>query len=93
MLNPEQFHIRPFDPNEWRLFREFRLEALKAAPGVFATSYDEAAARSPQEWQDTIKGHAHQVFGLFDGQILIGITAVFTWRGDPSGQTAWHLAG
>lgn len=80
--------IRAFDAAEWALFREFRLEALKAAPGVFATSYEEAAARSPQEWQATIKGSAHQVFGLFDGERLIGITAVLTWRDDPSGQTA-----
>ena len=80
--------IRPFDPNEWPLFKEFRLQALEAAPGVFATSYEEAAARSPQEWQATINGHDHEVFGLFDGESLIGITAVFTSRDDPSGQTA-----
>jgi RimJ/RimL family protein N-acetyltransferase len=80
--------IRPLETGEWRLFREFRLQALKAAPGVFATSYEEAAARSPQEWQATIRGLDHQVFGLFDGESLIGITAVFTWRDDPSGQTA-----
>jgi RimJ/RimL family protein N-acetyltransferase len=80
--------IRRFDPSEWRLFREFRLAALKAAPGVFATAYEEALARSPEEWRDTICGPDHQVFGLFDGQSLIGITAAFTSREDPSGETA-----
>jgi RimJ/RimL family protein N-acetyltransferase len=80
--------IRPFEPSEWHMFREFRLAALKAAPGVFATSYDEALARSPDEWQATICGPTHQVFGLFDGQRLIGITAAFTSREDPSGETA-----
>jgi RimJ/RimL family protein N-acetyltransferase len=88
MSSKNPITIRPFDPNEWPLFKEFRLQALKAAPGVFATSYEEAAARSPQEWQETIRGSAHQTFGLFDGERLIGITAAFTWRDDPSGQTA-----
>ena len=80
--------IRAFHPAEWAIFREFRLGALRAAPGVFATSYEEAAARSQQEWEAPIIGHAHRVFGLFDGAHLIGITAALTWREDPSGQTA-----
>lgn len=36
-------------------------------------------------------GSDHQAFGLFDGEQFIGITAVFTDRGDASGATA-HLA-
>ena len=80
--------IRALDPAEWAVFRDFRLQALRAAPGVFITSYDEALVRTPEEWQDTIKGPAHQVFGLFDGELLIGITAAFTSCEDPSGETA-----
>jgi RimJ/RimL family protein N-acetyltransferase len=38
--------------------------------------------------QSETKGGDHQVFGLFDGERLIGITAAFTYRGDPTGQTA-----
>jgi len=79
--------IRALDPSEWAVFRDLRLEALRAAPGFFVTSYDEALVRTPEEWQNTIKGPAHQVFGLFDGEHLIGITAAFTWREDPSGKT------
>jgi RimJ/RimL family protein N-acetyltransferase len=70
------------------IFKEFRLQALKVAPGVFATSYEEAVTRSPEQWQTTIRGPVHQVFGLFDDERLIGITAVFTSRDDPSGETA-----
>src|SRR5439155_12259656 len=82
------FRIRPFEPNDWLIFKDFRLQALKAAPGVFATSYEEAVARSPEQWQTTICGPVHQIFGLFDGERLIAITAVFTSRDDPSGETA-----
>ncbi len=43
---------------------------------------------TPEEWESTIRGPAHRVFGLFDAGRLIGITAVFAWREDPSGESA-----
>jgi RimJ/RimL family protein N-acetyltransferase len=82
------FIIRALEPSEWEAFRDFRLDALKAAPGVFAFSYDQATAQLPEDWQAAIKGDGHQVFGLFDGERLIGITGAFTYDGDPTGQTA-----
>ena len=69
--------VRPLGASEWPAFKDFRLMALESAPGMFATSYDEASARSPEAWQETIAGPNHQVFGLFDAAQLIGITGVF----------------
>jgi len=63
--------------------------ALESAPGMFATSYDEASARSPEAWQQTIAGPNHQVFGLFDGAQLIGITGVFGGRDESSDDAAF----
>jgi RimJ/RimL family protein N-acetyltransferase len=81
--------IRALDPSEWELFRDFRLAALTSTPGVFATSYAEAAARTPEEWRANIGGtDHHQVFGLFDAERLIGITAVFESDTHPGGDTA-----
>ena len=34
-----------------------------------------------------LDGQGKRIFGLFDGETLIGITAVFTCRDDPSGRT------
>src|SRR5262249_318377 len=85
-MNP--IAIRALAPAEWQRFRDFRLQALKAAPGVFASSYDAEVTKSPEEWQRTISAPTHHAFGLFDGVVLIGITAVFSYREDPSGQTA-----
>jgi len=82
------FTIRPLEPAEWELFRDFRLGALNASPGVFAVRYEDAITNPPEFWRSTIKGPAHQVFGLFDGGKLIGITAAFSHRDDPTGQTA-----
>lgn len=81
-------HIRPLEPSEWEAFRHLRLCALKAAPGSFAASFDDEVRRLPEEWCSEMGAPTHQVFALFDGEALIGITAAFTWRGDPTGQTA-----
>jgi RimJ/RimL family protein N-acetyltransferase len=71
------------------MFRDFRLAALQAAPGVFSASYDEALAKTPDQWQSIIGGtEHHQVFGLFDGAQLIGITAVFESNEHPALDTA-----
>ncbi len=81
-------HIRPLDPSEWESVRDFRLDALKDAPGSFALSHAEVASWPLEVWKAEVAAPTHQVFGLFDRDLLIGITAAFTWRGDPTGQTA-----
>ena len=55
--------IRPLRASEWSTFKDFRLAALKSAPGMFATSYEEASARSPESWREIIAGPSHQAFG------------------------------
>lgn len=80
--------IRALDSAEWEMLRDFRLHALKSAPGAFALSYEECAAWSLQQWRAGISAPTHQIFGLFDRENLIGITGVVTRREDPSGQTA-----
>src|SRR5258707_983975 len=80
--------IRALESSEWAAFRDFRLQALQAAPGFFGSAYAIEVTKKPEEWQSTVSGPANQAFGLFDGARLIGITAVFTSREDPSGNTA-----
>jgi RimJ/RimL family protein N-acetyltransferase len=80
--------IRALNPAEWAALRDLRLHALQVAPGVFASSYEVEVTRTPEQWQSEISGPAHQIFGLFDEGKLIGITAVFSWREDPSGASA-----
>jgi len=84
----QKISIRAMEPADWAAVRAMRLAALKASPGSYSLSYDEVATWSEEFWQTEIKGADHQIFGLFDGQNLIGITAAFTWRGDQSGKTA-----
>ena len=80
--------IRALRCDEWQAFREFRLHALREARSVFGSSYEAEATKTPQEWQDLVSSASHQAFGLFDGERLVGITATFPWKQDPSGETA-----
>jgi RimJ/RimL family protein N-acetyltransferase len=80
--------VRALAASEWELLREFRLTALKEAPGVFATSHADAAKRTPETWQSLVSGPANQIFGVFDNKRLVGITGAFAWPDDASGETA-----
>src|ERR1700722_13882860 len=86
-----RFFIRPLEPSEWKELRRFRLAALQESPGCFYAALADEMKLSPEEWRGRIAAPDHQVFGLFETEKLIGITAVFTDRDDPSGTTA-HLA-
>jgi GNAT superfamily N-acetyltransferase len=70
--------IRSLQPSEWRSFRDFRLHALQSSPGLFLTSHAQAAARTEEDWRTLLAPERQQIFGLFDDDRLIGITAVFT---------------
>lgn len=81
--------MRTLEASDWEAFRKIRLHALRTEPGVFYASYDSEIKLLPADWRALTAGDdQHQIFGLFDSEHLIGITAVFTWRDDPTGTTA-----
>lgn len=80
--------IRELHPDEWEIFRDMRLAALQAAPGVYGSRHEVAATRTEAVWRNNVRGEHNQSFGLFDGAQLIGITSVFRWDEDTSGRTA-----
>ncbi len=42
--------VRRFAPDEWRLYRDLRLHALREAPDAFGSMYAHEARRSDSEW-------------------------------------------
>jgi hypothetical protein len=78
---------RALTPEDWEIFRQIRLRALRAHPGVYLGSYKDAAARTEREWKEMLDGHGKCIFGLFDCDRMIGLAAIFTSRDDPSGQS------
>ena len=79
---------RALSADEWKIFRDLRLQALLADPGVYGTRHADAVQRSEAEWRGTVSGSTNQSFGLFVQGELVGITSVFQWPEDSSGTTA-----
>jgi RimJ/RimL family protein N-acetyltransferase len=85
-------NIRPLLPTEWEMFRGLRLYALKSAPGMFETTYAQAAVRTEADWRALLAPERQQIFGLFDGGRLIGISGVFLSReDDTTAQLVMHF--
>jgi RimJ/RimL family protein N-acetyltransferase len=84
---PHEISLRALTQDDWRIFRSLRLQALQESPGVYLTSYETAVNLSEAEWKQTLDGNRKCVFGLFAGNELIGIAAIFTWREDPTART------
>jgi RimJ/RimL family protein N-acetyltransferase len=72
---------------DWEIFRQIRLQALREHPDVYLGSYKDAVVRTEREWKEMLDGKGKCIFGLFDGDTMIGLAAVFTSRDDPSGQS------
>lgn len=68
--------------------REIRLEALAEFPGNYFTSLAEAEARTEADWRAMLEDPKMTIFGLFDGDALAGLTAIYIADEDPTGKTA-----
>ena len=80
--------IRPFTPDEWADLRAIRLRALQNHPDVFSSNYKREEAYDEARWREMIAQDTGCVFGLYDGDKVIGLTGVFVSRDDPTGKTA-----
>lgn len=80
--------IRRLTVADWEANRDTRLEALAEFPGNYFTSLAEAEARSEAEWREMLESPTLTVFGLYDGDALAGLTAIYIADEDPTGKTA-----
>jgi RimJ/RimL family protein N-acetyltransferase len=80
--------IKQLYEHDWQFAKSIRLLALQQNADVFLSSYEEEAQYSESVWRHQLKISDGATFGLFDGNQIIGITGVFTWKGDSSGKTA-----
>jgi len=78
---------RALTAQDLETFRQIRLRALREHPDVYSGSYGEAAARTECDWIEMLDGKGKCIFGLFDGDKIIGLAAAFTSRKDPGGET------
>jgi len=80
--------IKKFEQDDWEDYKSIRLEALQTYPNVFLSNFDEEKLLPQSKWQDDLKDDSCAIFGVYDDDKIVGLTAVFTWRGDDTGQTA-----
>jgi RimJ/RimL family protein N-acetyltransferase len=84
--------IRPLDVDDWKIFRDIRLTALRTEPTLFISTFEREAAFDEDRWRDWVAGPSKCMFGLFDGEEIIGLTGVVTLSEDPACETAMLVA-
>jgi ribosomal protein S18 acetylase RimI-like enzyme len=50
----DEFEIARLGPEDWELFREIRLRALREAPYAFGSRYDDWVAAPESRWRDRV---------------------------------------
>lgn len=68
-------NIRILTQEDWSIWKQFRLEALKNSPESFGSSYEEELNWSDSEFQDTL--NKNTVFGAFVNHTLIACAAFY----------------
>lgn len=74
-----QVTVRRLLPDDSPAYRQVRLEALKNDPGNYGSTYEEECKKDKLAFETYIESQSpdHVVFGVFDGEKLIGITSWF----------------
>ena len=80
--------IRQLFEEDWEFVRSIRLHALKQAADVFLSNYDKESAYDAETWKNRLRSDEGATFGLFDNDKIVGLTGIFTWKGDETGKTA-----
>lgn len=79
----DDFNIRSLRPEEWKLLRQIRLEALKLHPNYYASNYDDTAKITEVEWRMRLSSALSCIFGLFKAGEIIGITGIYVREDTP----------
>ncbi len=61
-----EISVRVLGEEDWQVYRDLRLSALKESPGAFVAGYDEESAYDEQLWRDRMV-RAHRLAAESDG--------------------------
>jgi ribosomal protein S18 acetylase RimI-like enzyme len=64
----DEVEITTLGPEEWELFREIRLRALREAPYAFQSRYDDWAEASEARWRDRLALVPLNLVARLDGE-------------------------
>lgn len=83
-------HIPRLTGEDWAIYRELRLEALKAAPQAFGAALEDEEARDDQSWRQLLSGE-RAFFGGFIGEDLLGSVNFLQEQGEKVRHKSWLL--
>ena len=73
--------IKQLAIDDWQDFKKIRLESVRLHNDVLGMSYDVESDKEDSYWKDTLSDiYNGAVFGLYDEEKIIGLTAVFRHR-------------
>lgn len=72
-------NIRQLTTDDWSLYKQVRLKALKECPEAFGSSYEEEAEYSENQFKEMLA--QNDLFGVFEGEALIAMAGYFTLKG------------
>lgn len=76
--------LRALTSEDWQDVVEIRIEALTLHSGLFCADLEQTRSLSKEEWCNIIQSHTSQVFGLFDGAKLVGISGIYYPEDNPT---------
>jgi RimJ/RimL family protein N-acetyltransferase len=80
-MRKEDITIKQWEVDDWQTFKDVRLEALKGHGDVFGASFENEKNKDDNYWKGNLTDcYAGAVFGLYDREEAIGLTAVFRHR-------------
>lgn len=75
--------VRGLNSDEWEALLAVRLEAVTDYPNYFLSTPQQTLGLPKEEWQRRIDSDRSRIFGLFDGDALIGITGIYRSEDKP----------
>lgn len=79
--------VRDLVVSDWKQLKELRIESLIKHGDLLSEPLNEAKNRSDRGWQYLIQDPRSKFLGAFVGDVMVGISAIFTDRRDPTGKT------
>lgn len=79
----KDIYIRKWQESDWATFKAIRLEGLASHSDVFGASLKAESEKDDSFWKGRLSNiHNGATFGLYDGDTVIGLTAIYRdWNG------------
>lgn len=74
--------IYKLNSEEWQIYKNLRLEALRQVPAAFGASYEESVGRTDHEWREKLENPKSYIFVARDGDDYIGMAAAYQEQGE-----------